>query len=72
LATEASSSGQLIARPFPFGTVAASEGRLVGAYAWSCTWRRQFFDTMSEEERAEFFRAFFEQPASVKGEIFVR
>lgn len=47
--------------------VVARDGRLVGAYAWSCTWRRQFFDTMSEEERAEFFHTLFEQAARVKG-----
>jgi hypothetical protein len=41
-------------------SVAAREGRLVSAYAWSCTWTRQFFDTLSEEGRAEFVRALYE------------
>src|SRR5262245_34947258 len=34
-------------------TVVAYEGRLIGAYAWSCTWVREFFDVMSEERRTE-------------------
>src|SRR5262245_27403356 len=35
-------------------TVGAYEGRLVCAFAWSDTWLYQFFDVMTEEQRAEF------------------
>ncbi|HEY7426744.1 MAG TPA: hypothetical protein VH682_21085 [Gemmataceae bacterium] len=53
-------------------TVVAYDGRLVGAYAWSCTWVRQFFDVMSDEQRIEFFRDHYDQPARVGNAMVVR
>jgi hypothetical protein len=53
-------------------TAAAYDGRMVSAYAWSCTWERQFFDIMSQEQRAEFFERQWEQPARVGKQIVVR
>jgi hypothetical protein len=38
-------------------TAVAYDGKTVYAYAWSCTWTRQFFDVMSTNQRAEFFSA---------------
>jgi hypothetical protein len=52
-------------------TVAAYEGRLVCAYAWSSAWVRQFFDVMSEEQRAEFFREHYDQPVLRGGAIII-
>jgi hypothetical protein len=53
-------------------TAVAYDGQMVGAYAWSCTWIRQFFDTMSEKQRAEFFAEYYNQPAVMKNAIVVR
>jgi hypothetical protein len=53
-------------------TAVAYDGRMVGAYAWSCTWIRQFFDTMSVEQRAEFFEEYYDQIARMKNAIVVR
>jgi hypothetical protein len=53
-------------------TAVAYDGRIVGAYAWSCTWLRQFFDIMSEEQRVEFFGAHYDQPTRVGNAIIVR
>jgi len=53
-------------------TAAAYDGHMVGAYAWSCTWVRQFFDIMSGEQRAEFFAKYYDQPARVGNAIIVR
>jgi hypothetical protein len=53
-------------------TAVAYDGRMVGAYAWSCTWVWQFFDIMSEEQRAEFFRGHYDQPARVGNAVIVR
>jgi hypothetical protein len=53
-------------------TVVAFEGQLVGAYAWSCTWVRQFFDTMSEDQRTTFLRGYCDQPARIGGAIIIR
>src|SRR5262249_18507879 len=36
-------------------TAVASDGRLVLACAWSCTWVRLFFDEMSEEQSMGFW-----------------
>src|SRR5205807_1872200 len=44
-------------------TAIAYDGQMVAAYAWSCAWTRQFFDVMSEVERAEFPAKFYGQPA---------
>jgi hypothetical protein len=53
-------------------TAVAYDGQMVGAYAWSCTWTRQFFDIMFEEQRAEFFEGHYDQPARLGNAIFVR
>jgi hypothetical protein len=53
-------------------TAVAYDGRMVGAYAWSCTWIRQFFNTMSKEQRAEFFEKYYDQPAWAGPPIIVR
>jgi hypothetical protein len=53
-------------------TAMAYDGQMVGAYAWSCTWTRQFFDTMSEQQRAEFSGKHHDQPARIENAIFVR
>jgi hypothetical protein len=53
-------------------TAAAYDGRMVGAYAWRCTWIRQFFDIMSPEQRAEFFEKYYDQLAWMKNRIVVR
>src|SRR5262245_23698415 len=36
-------------------TAAAYDGRMVFAYAWSCTWTRLFFDELSEEQSLQIF-----------------
>ena len=53
-------------------TAVAYNGQMVGAYAWSCTWTRQFFDIMSEEQRNEFFGGYYDQLARVGNAILVR
>ena len=53
-------------------TVVAREEHLVGAYAWSCGWVREFFDIMSPEQRTEFFREHFDQPARLGDAIYIR
>jgi hypothetical protein len=53
-------------------TAVAYDGQMVGAYAWSCTWVRQFFDIMSPEQRTEFFRDYYDQPARVGDAIVVQ
>jgi hypothetical protein len=52
-------------------TAAAYDGRMVGAYAWSCTWTRRFFDTMSDQQCNEFFGEHYDQPARTGGAVFV-
>jgi hypothetical protein len=53
-------------------TAVAYDGQMVGAFAWSDTWVREFFDIMSEEQRTEFFRQYYDQPTRVRNAIFVR
>jgi hypothetical protein len=53
-------------------TAVAYDGRMVGAYAWSCTWTRQFFDIMSEDQQQEFFSGHYDQPARMGNAILVR
>lgn len=53
-------------------TAAAYDGHMACAYAWSDTWVRQFFDIMSEEQRKEFIREYWDQPARLRNSIFVR
>jgi hypothetical protein len=53
-------------------TAVAYDGQMVGAFAWSCTWVREFFDFMSEDQRAEFFGKHYDQPARVGNAIIVR
>jgi hypothetical protein len=43
--------------PFEGVTVLARDGQLVQAVAWSCTWQRVFFDTLSADESAEWQKA---------------
>ena len=38
-------------------TATALRGRMTTATAWSCTWRRVFFDTFTEQERAAYWKA---------------
>lgn len=58
-------------RGFTGLTCAAYDERMVCAYAWSCCWMRQFFDVMSKEQREEFFKLRFDQPARVGGAVLV-
>src|SRR4051812_33201664 len=53
-------------------TAVAYDGQMVGAYAWSCTWVRQFFDSMLEEQRTEFFGRHYDQPARMGNAIIVQ
>lgn len=53
-------------------TAAAYDGQMVCAYAWSDTWLRQFFDIMSKEQRTEFIREYWDQPARLRNPIIVR
>jgi hypothetical protein len=53
-------------------TAAAYDGQMVCAFAWSDTWLRQFFDIMSEEQRKEFFREYWDQLARLGNPIIVR
>jgi hypothetical protein len=39
-------------------TLVARDGKLVAASAWSCTWDRTFFDTLSSEAWQAYSRAF--------------
>jgi hypothetical protein len=43
-------------------TAVAYDGRLVFAYAWSCTWIRLFFDDLSEEQNLELFSTAKDDP----------
>jgi hypothetical protein len=43
--------------PFTGVAIAARQRRLVGAWAWSCTWHRIFFDEMSQEDHANYLDA---------------
>ncbi len=53
-------------------TAVAYDGHMVGAYAWSCRWTRQFFDTMSDEQRTEFSGDHYDQPARMGNAVLVR
>lgn len=53
-------------------TAVAYDGQMVGAFAWSCRWKRQFFDTMSDGQRTEFSSERYDQPARMGNAILVR
>jgi len=40
---------------------AAWKGRMIAAYAWSCTWQREFFNRMTARQQEQFFASYWEQ-----------
>lgn len=53
-------------------TAIAYDGRMVCAYAWSCTWVRLFFDELSDEQSREFLGSPRDDPRRVGIVVVVR